>query len=217
MGFLLSIFLAVIYALLGLLLLVLLLPFRAGAFGSLHDGEPSGVARVDWGFGLLGVELDTGRRVGLRVAWLPVARFTMREKREKPESPPEKAKPGKKVKKKQAKAGALDRLRAALAERAAFRHIAARIVRAVHLRARASGRIGTGDPADAAALFALLQLLRELPGVELELELDWVEEALDLEVEVGARIWIAELLAVAALLLLERPNRRALRVAIGGA
>lgn len=214
MSVLLSILLAVLYALLGLLLLVVLLPFRARAGGAVHDGEPSGAARVDWGFGLLGVGIDTERRVRLWLAWLPVARFAMRRRKEKPERPPEKPKPGKE---KKARAGALDRLRAGLAERAAFQRMAARLVRAVHLRLRGSGRIGTGDPADAAALFALLQALQALPGVELELELDWVEEALELELEVGARIWIAELLAVAALLLLERPNRRALRVAIGGA
>lgn len=213
MGFL----LAIVYALLGLLLLLVLLPFRLRAAGAVRDGEPSGAARVDWGFGLLGFELDTDRRVRLWAGWLPVARFAMGGRREKPERAPAKPKPGKKGRQKQAKAGALGRLRAALAERAAFRRMAARIVRAVHLRARASGRIGTGDPADAAAIFALLQLLRELPGVELELELEWVEEALDVEVEAGARVWIAELLAVAAVLLTERPNRRALRVAIGGA
>lgn len=217
MSVLLSILLAVLYALLGLLLLVVLLPFRARAVGAVRDGEPEGVASADWGFGLLGVELDTARRVRVWVAWLPVARFVMRRKKEKPERPPEKPKPEKKPKKKKARAGALDRLRAGLAERAAFQHMAVRLVRAVHLRLRGSGRIGTGDPADAAALFALLQALEALPGVDLELELDWVEEALEMELEVGARIWIAELLAVAALLLLERPNRRALRVAIGGA
>jgi hypothetical protein len=138
----------------------------------------------------------------------------MGRKQEKPERPPEKPKPGKK---KKARAGALDRLRAGLAERAAFQRMAVRLVRAVHLRLRGSGRIGTGDPAEGAALFAALRALEELPGVELALELDWVEEALEVEVEIGARVWIAELLAVAALLLLERPNRRALRVAINGA
>ncbi len=213
MGVLLAILLAVVYALLALALLVVLLPVRLRAAGAVHDGEPSGAAGVDWGFGLLGFELDSGRRVEVRVAWLPVARFSMGRKG-KPERRPKAAKP--EEGKKKAKAGALERLRAALAERAAFRRMAARLVRAIHLRLRGSGRVGTGDPADAAALFALLQLLRESPGVELELELDWVEEALELEVEAGARVWIAELLAVAVLLLTERSNRRALRVAFGG-
>jgi hypothetical protein len=209
MGFL----LAILYGLLGLLLLLVLLPFRARASGAVHDGEPAGVARVDWGFGLLGFEIGTDRRVGVQVAWLPPARFALREKREKPERSPKKPK----REKSEAKAGALRRFRAALAEREAFRRMAARLLRALHPRLRASGRVGTGDPADAAALFALLEALRTLPGVELELELDWVEEALELELEVGARVWIAELLAVAAVLSLERPNRRALRVAFGGA
>jgi hypothetical protein len=94
--------------------------------------------------------------------------------------------------------------------------MAARLVRALHLRVRAGGRVGTGDPADTAALGAVAAALGALPGVELAVELDWVEEALELEVELAARIWIAELLAVAALILLERGHRRALWVAFGG-
>lgn len=204
--------LAVLSALLILLLLVVLLPFRLRAAAAVRDGEPSGAAHVDWGFGLLGFGIDTGRRVQVRVAWLPVARFSM-GRSGKAERRASAAKPEEKTR---AKAGPVARLRAALAERAAFQRMAARLLQALHLRLRAAGRIGPGDPADAAALFALLQLLRDLPGVELQVELEWVEEALDLELEAGARIWIAELLAVAAVLLVERPNRRALRVAFGG-
>ncbi len=84
-------------------------------------------------------------------------------------------------------------------------------------RLRASGRVGIGDPADTVALGALLAALGALPGVELAIGLDWVEETLEVDVELAARIWIAELLAIAAPLLLVRSHRRALRLAFGGA
>ena len=105
--------------------------------------------------------------------------------------------------------------RAALAERDSLGRIAVRLARALHLRVRARGTIGTGDPADAAALVALRGALGALPGVELALGVDWVEEAFDLDLELAARIWIAELLVIAAAVLLARRDRRALRAAFG--
>src|SRR5574341_257132 len=209
-----SVVLAILYALLGLVLLLVLVPFRARASGSVQVGVPAGAARVDWGLWLLAVEVDSNRRLTLRLLELPVARFTLRAAREPgKERRPRKAKPERKGK---AGAGGLQRLRAAVAEREPFQGMAARLARALHLRLRASGRVGIGDPADTAALWALLAALRALPFVELAIELEWVEEALELELELSARIWLAELLVVAALLLLARSNRRALRLAFGG-
>ncbi len=206
---------AILYAVLGLVLLVVLVPFRASASGSVHDGAPAGEARVDWGLGLLSVGIDARRRVALRVVKIPVARFdlvTTGERRKKDR----RRRRLREAKREKKKAGALARLRAVLAEREGFRGMAARLTRALHLRVRASGQVGTGDPADTAALGALTAALGTLPGVELALGLDWVEEALELDLELAARIWIAELLVVAAPLLLARRHRRALRAAFGG-
>lgn len=212
-----GVLLAILYALLGLVLLVVLVPLRARAAGSVHDGLPAGMARVDWGLVLLAVEVDVSRRMTVRVLEIPLARFALRTARESEKKARRRRRPRRAKREGKARGGALGRLRAALAERGAFRRMAARLARALHLRLRGSGRIGIGDPADTVALAALLAALAELPGVELALELDWVEEALELELELAARVWIAELLGVAALLLLERPNRRALRSAFGGA
>jgi hypothetical protein len=214
MGVLLAIGYAVLWAVLGLVLLVVLVPFRARASGSVHDGAPAGEARVDWGLGLLSVTVDARRRVAVRVAELPVARFDLRTRGERD------GKGGRRRRRREAerprkKAGAPARLRAVLGEGEAFRGMAARLARALHLRLRASGRVGAGDPADTAALAALVAALGALPGVELALGLDWVDEALELDLELAARIWMAELLAVAAVLLLARPHRRALRAAFG--
>lgn len=219
MSILLAIVTAILCALLGLLAAVVLLPFRARAAGVVHDGEPSGAVAIDWGFGLLGVRLDTRRRVGLRLLWLPVARFRIRRKaageRERKRERVRGARPERTAKERKERPAVMRRLRAALAEREAFQRMAARLVAALHLRLRASGRLGIGDPADTATLFGLMAALRSLPGVELDVELDWVDEVLELELEAAGRVWIAELIVVAVALLFARPNRRALRAAFG--
>ncbi|HSN91772.1 MAG TPA: hypothetical protein VLS93_11140 [Anaeromyxobacteraceae bacterium] len=215
MGVLLAILSAVLHAVLGLVLLVVLLPIRARASGAVHDGTPSGQARADWGLGLLAADVDARRGVTLRVAWIPVARFGWGAARGRRKEARRRGRRREEERRRE-RAGALARLRAALAERAAFPDMAARLARAIHLRVRASGRVGTGDPADDAALAALLAALGALPGAELALEVDWVEEALELDLALSARVWIAELLAVVALVLLAGRNRRALRAAFGG-
>lgn len=213
--------LAIPAAVLGLVVLLVLVPFRARASASVHEGAPAGRARVDWALGLLSVEIDARRRGALRVAEIPVARFALgaasgRTKKDRRRRRPREGKREREAEREKKKAGALARLRAVLGERAAFQGMAARLARALHLKVRASGRVGTGDPADTAALGALAAALGTLPGVELALGLEWVEEALEGDLELAARIWIAELLVVAALLLLARRHRRALRAAFGG-
>lgn len=217
MSIVVAILVGMLYALLGLLLALALLPFRARVAGAIHDGLPSGAARLDWGLWLLAVEIDTERRLTLRLAGVPLT-FRLRRKGERAERRarrPREKRERKEPKEKEGRRGGLERLRGALAERASFRRMAARLVRALHLRLRAAGRFGIGDPADTATLYALLTALRSLPGVELEVELDWVDEVLELELEASARVWIAELLVVAVGLLLGRSSRRALRAALG--
>lgn len=214
------ILLAIPAAILGLVVLLVVVPFRARASGSVHEGAPAGEARLDWALGLLSVEIDARRRGALRVVEIPVARFALsaaggRTKKERRKRARE-GKLEREARREKKKAGALARLRAVLGERAALQGMAARLSRALHLKVRASGRVGTGDPADTAALGALVAALGTLPGVELALGLEWVEEALEVDLELAARIWIAELLVVAALLLLARRHRRALRAAFGG-
>ena len=207
-----SIVLALLALVLGLALLVILLPFRARATGSVHDGAPAGEARVDWALGLLSLEVDP-HRVALRVVEIPVARFPLAARRERGKER-RRARPRAR-RLEERRAGTPARVRAVLAEREALQGLAARLARALHLRVRARGRIGAGDPADTAALVALAAALGTLPGVELALGTDWVEEALELDLELAARIWIAQLLAIAAAVALDRRGRRALRAAFG--
>jgi hypothetical protein len=202
------------YILLGLAALVvtvLALPFHARAEGALSDGELSGSAAILWAFGALGIEVLRGG-FALRVAGLPVLRLAGRaDGRPRPrkrdcDRPAEERRP---------RPGLLGRIRAVLANSPRLIRMAARLARALHLRLRVRGRVGTGDPADTAAVAGLLRAARALPGIEVEVELDWMDETLELAAEGSARLWAPELVAVAGVLLWERGNRAALRALRG--
>ncbi len=208
-----AIVLALLAGLLGLVVLVVVVPFRARATGSVHDATLAGNARFDWALGFLSLDVDP-RRAALRVASIPVARFPLGTEREREKQGPRRVR-RREQRREKGMPGTPARIRAVVAEREALQRIFARLGRTLHLRVRARGSIGTGDPADAAALAALGAALGAIPGVELALGIDWIDEALELELELAARIWIAQLLLVAAAVLLARRDRRALRAAFG--
>ncbi len=78
--------------------------------------------------------------------------------------------------------------------------VARRVLRSLRLRARVLGRIGTGDPAEPAQVFGLLLALRHaFPQVDLhELQVDWMEPAVDLEGSVRGRVWPIAILWIVA-------------------
>ncbi len=208
MSVLASALLAALLVLLALALLVVALPFQASARGAAHDGELSGSLRVDWAFGLLGLELAP-EGSAVQVTGLTIFRSRRlagrrreREARSRDEDDARKGDEG---------SGGMARLRAALRNRRPLFRMAARLLGALHLGLRLRGRVGTGDPADTVVLVGLLQAARALPGVRLEVEIDWLDEVVEGEAEGSARVWLAEVLAVAALLLLRREHRSALR------
>jgi hypothetical protein len=195
---------AIVLVPLGLVLVMLALPFHASARGVMHLTGVSGTARIAWAFGLAAVTIRRGGFV-LRLAGLPVlrgrsGRGRRERRREKRDQEPEKG--GK---------SAPARVRSAFAHRGALVRMALRLVRALHLRLRVRGRVGTGDPADTAAISGLLLAARSLPGVGVEVETDWLDEVLEGEAEGSARVWVPELTVVAALLLLAREHRAAVR------
>jgi hypothetical protein len=208
MSVLASALLAALLALLALVLLVVALPFRASARGAALDGELSGSLRVDWAFGLLGLELAP-EGAAVRVAGLTIfrSRRSARWQRERQARSPGGDDDGQG----EEGGGGMAKLRAALRNRRPLFRMAARLLGALHLGLRLRGRVGTGDPADTVVLVGLLQAARALPGVQLEVEIDWLDEVLEGEAEGSARVWLAEVLAVAALLLLRREHRSALR------
>lgn len=202
---------AILLAPVALAILAIALPFHAAVRGAVRDGEPSGLARVAWAFGLVAVELRPGG-ARLLLAGAPVARLRARRGER---AAPRRERAREERRERTGRHRARARVGGAVSHRAPLLRIAARVLRALHLRLRVRGRIGTGDPADTAALAGVLQAARALPGIELEVEVDWLDEVLEGEADGAARVWLPELLAVAGLLMLRRPNRAAVRALAG--
>jgi hypothetical protein len=195
---------AILWVTLALLVLVVGVPFRAAARGSIHEASLAAAAELSWGWGA--VCLRIGRRewalsfFGLR-AWRFEARG--RGRSEEAEDREEEAR-GRSQ-------GRTRKLRSALEHRSALMDAAARLAAVLRLRVLVRGTVGTGDPADTALLSSAARLLGQLPGVELQLQWDWMEEELEIDLEGRARIWIGHLLLAAIGLLMARENRAALR------
>jgi hypothetical protein len=86
-----------------------------------------------------------------------------------------------------------------------------RLVGALHLGGGIQGRIGTGDPADTATLAVLIDpVLAWLPGSESGIDWDYLDEALFLEGQMRARVWLLEFLGIALVTLVRGESRRAL-------
>lgn len=208
---------------LGLLLLVLLFPFHLRARGAVRDGEPSGLADARWAFGVVAVAAVPDGLV-LRVAGLRVWRRGWRELFGEAKADgtaqkrAEKGEDGKAERRREAKGeGRGGRGRALRDHRRALLRMLARFGRALHLRLRAAGVVGLYDPVDTAALVSALRLIGQVPGVELALEIDWLDGTLEGEAEGSARVWVPELLAVAVGFLLRRESRTAAWALVSGA
>jgi hypothetical protein len=214
--FLLAVLAWILLAAVGLALLVIAFPVHLRGRGAVHDGEPSGAVRVAWAFGLLAGEL-TPAGLAFRVAGAPVYRAGFRELLRRRKEAPERAEKDEDEEDhgREARQKGRGKLSATLENRRILLAILKRFARALHLRLRVRGRVGLADPADTAVLAGLLPSLGQVPGVELDVELDWLDETLEGEVVGSARVWVPELLWVAALLLLRREHRAAVRALAG--
>lgn len=184
---------------------VLALPIHGRVRGGVSEGEPTFAVRIAWAFGLVSAEMERSGSF-LRVAGLAVFRLRPwpgRPAGAHPENGHRAAREG--------SARAAARFRSGARKTTTLLRMGARLVRTFHLRLWLRGRVGTGDPAATAALAALTRAAGALPGVGLEVEVDWLEEVLEVEGEGSARVWAPELLAVAGLLLARRENRAAVR------
>jgi hypothetical protein len=186
----------------GLLLVVLLVPVHVRAWGRVDDESADGRVRVRWGGGIVsfhaspaGLEL---RVLGLRVSRLRGAGAAGRRPKRKREEHEEEGGgrgPG-----------------WAWRHRRALLRAVSRLLAALHPRGRVSGVLGLGDPADMAALFALLsQAQQRWRRLELDVACDWTEEVIDLEGAVRAVVWPVELAIVLLVVRLRPDVRRALR------
>jgi hypothetical protein len=208
--------LLVLLAALGLVLLVLGLPLHLRVRGAVHDDGASGAVRVAWAFGLVSGEL-TPAGLAVRVAGARVYRARFRDllrKRSrgaKPERKERRAKPEDDRK----ETGGRGKVRGAWRHRGALLHVVRRLGGTLHLRLRVRGTVGLDDPADTARLSSVLAAIAALPGVDLAVELDWLDETLEGEAVGSARLWLPETAVVAITLLFERRSRAAVRALAG--
>ncbi len=198
-----SVLLSIVLGLLGLLLLVTLVPFQAQASASIHEASLAGAAGVEWGFGLFAVQISSECGLAFRLLGISVPRLWKRRRHD--------AREERRRKKRAREPRKRKRSRVAPWQGRALLRMVARLAPALRLRLRVKGTVGTGDPAGTALVTSLAQLVDGVPGVELDLSWEWLDEQLDLYAEGSARIWIAQLLCVTAALLWVRENRAALR------
>ena len=181
-----------------LLALLLLVPLDARAEGRIADGELDGRARVRWGGGFLSVRFGP-KGAALHLLGLRVLRLRgggPEKPRDEDEGKPGRHRP----------AGWYWRHRRTL-WRAGLR-----LLRTAHPRGRIHGRVGLGDPADDAALCAVLSgAAGRWPRLELDVDCDWVEEVVELEGSVRAIVWPLGLAVVLLVVRFSGDVRRALR------
>ena len=103
-------------------------------------------------------------------------------------------------------------LRWFLQHRCTLTRFLGRLYRAMGVRARLEGALGLDDPAETAVLWgALMQLQALLPGLELAVRPDFLDEELDLRGRLRGRAWLLHLLVVLVGQLLRADTRRMLR------
>lgn len=185
---------ASVLAILGWLLLTLLasvlallvLPTHLAAAGHLSAEHLDGSADADWAWGLVAVHAGAGDGVVLRLAGFEVWRRRGPAERADRDAKPEKKKETRKGKRRPAPRLILRVLRRSLAS--------------LRLRLRLAGRLGPGDPCEAAKLFGTLAAAQHLlPGLDARgLTIDWIESVVDLDGQLQGRVWPAAIAWIAA-------------------
>lgn len=174
-----TLLLALAGALTGVVVLALLTPVRFALRGVFTEERLDGLADASWCLGAVGVEASL---TGGAVVTL-FGRTIYRARRGA--SPKRAASPA--------------RGRARTDWRPGPR-LVRRVAASLGLRVRVLGRLGTGDPADTAAVYGLVAAARCLfPRVDVSsLRVDWMEPAVDVEGRLDGRLWPAAIAWIVA-------------------
>ena len=216
-----TILLWLLLLLLGLLLAVLLLPFHGRArgrvsadtadmadMGDLIEGE----AVVRWAWGLVALRAAVGEGAALYLLGLRCGRQRGKKAASAREGGDDASNEKNEKKKKKKRGKGRRALRALLDGRASLSRIVRRLVRALRIRGSLTGSVGLGDPADTALLRAWVETIATgRRGVRVGLCYDYLEETIDLEARLRARVWVIHLGAVAVAGLFARDVRQVLR------
>lgn len=214
----------------GLLLLFSLLPVHVSADGEANVVLIDGEAEARWAWGLVSLRLTPERGAWVHLLGRPVRRLRFGEgiytdedgdddgdakdgdakdgdedsDAEAPEQADEVHQPK--------SSGGRRGLGWALHHRRALLRVVKRLYRAMGVRARLEGALGLDDPTETALLWGvLMQVQAWLPGLELAVRPDFLEEQLDLRGTLRGRIWLAHLLLIMAGQLLRADTRQMLR------
>lgn len=223
---LLWILLGVLGLALAVLLLAVSLPLHLQASGAVAADALRGALGARWAWGLLALRWASDRRAGrptLHLLGLRVWTFRWRRAPTEKDAAKRKQHQEKRHEKKRASAAHRAERRRARDNRGwIWRHrgtlwdLLRRLARSLRLRLRIQGTLGTGDPADTAALWSLGSALPAGgEAVRLEVEPDWLDTRLELQGCAGARLWGLSLVALALGALLRRDTWRMLRDARG--
>lgn len=184
-----------------LLTLLLLIPIHVRANGGVDDVSLTGRAKLRWAWGVISVRMipspcATLHLVGLRI-WTFRGKGSDHTPDDEPRTPRKRAKRW---------------FQWLLRHRHTGLRLAKRMIRTLRLQMRLQGELGLGDPAATALLNQLLwQLNRMSPSVSVQVEPDWLDERVQLDGEVEARIWLAHMGLVLLGGLLHRETRQMIR------
>ncbi len=212
LGILMSIVLWLLAIVAGLLLLLFVVPFTLGARGWVSGLSAAGDAAFRWGFGFLTLRISSEQGIEVRLFGLRVYRTTVaamagkeKDKEKDKEKESEKKRPKEKGGKKPGKGFRLTYVRRLVS-------MVVRVLKSVRLKGWVAGVIGIGDPAETAAVAAVLdQLNGRRGGFTMEVTPDWLDERVDLQGDVRLCFWLPRTALVCIWILLDRENRRVLR------
>jgi hypothetical protein len=189
----------------GLLLLILFMPIKLEAVGSIKALGVSGRVCVRWAFGFLSCMAASGQRVQVRLLGFPIHSF-------KPGSDDEKSEEKKQKKKQKKQKKAKKGLGFFVRHRKALIGMFLRVLKAFHLRGQLSGVVGLGDPAVMAWLHVVgLQVPLHHKGFVWDVQPDYLEEVLDLQGSGQALFWPVQFGFIFLLFFLSRRTRSVMR------
>lgn len=198
------------------LLLVLIMPVHAQAAGRIGEDELDASARLGWGWGLFALRWSTASGAALYLLGLRVVRVqhdASKKDAKRARKAEKKRKKDERKKKRKDKKKSKRGLGWLVEHRHTLLGLAGRLMRALGIRGRLWMRLGLDNPANTAALVQLLILLdRVVPGLELWVEPEYLEETLEADGNVEMRVWLLELMGIAlARLLFDRRTRALLK------
>ena len=197
----------ILVGLLGMLFLLVALPFHLRAQGRVGEAGVDGEVRGSWAWYALYIKLSPA---GLRLYILGIRIWTFRlgDEDKAPDKKKKDPEPEDKEKKPRKKMGWL------WTHRQTLKRLMGKLVRSFRLRLRVQGVVGLGDPAETSMAQQLWSAADRIsPAIDIDIEPEWLDEELELDGEFRARLWLLHLGLIALGSLFRKDTRMMLRAA----